>query len=130
MPLRVILLEPEKAGNIGAVARSMKNFDQQDLWIVNPKTCINGEAKAYAMHGSDVLSSAKIVKQLNEALKDIDIVAGTSSVVAKSPSNLTRTPTTPREFAKRLQRTKGKSQLSSDVKAPASTTKSSKHVTW
>jgi TrmH family RNA methyltransferase len=104
----VILLEPEKAGNIGAIARSMKNFDQQDLWIVNPKTLINGEARAYAMHGSQVLSAAKIVNHLNEALEGIDIIAGTSSIVAKSPSNLTRTPTTPREFAKRLQHTKGR----------------------
>lgn len=108
LPLRVILLEPEKAGNIGAVARSMKNFDQQDLWIVNPKTLINGEARAYAMHGLDVLLAAKIVNQLNEALKGIDVVAGTSSIVGKSPSNLTRTPTTAREFANRLQRTKGR----------------------
>jgi TrmH family RNA methyltransferase len=85
----------------------MKNFDQQDLWIVNPKSLINGEARAYAMHGSQVLSAAKIVNHLNEALEGIDIIAGTSSIVAKSPSNLIRTPTTPREFAKRLQHTKG-----------------------
>ena len=29
--VRVILLEPEKPGNIGAIARSMKNFDLRDL---------------------------------------------------------------------------------------------------
>ena len=107
MPLRVILLEPEKAGNIGSVARSMKNFGQQNLWIVNPKTSITGEAKAYAMHGADVLSSAKIVKELSEALKTIDVVAGTTSVVARSASNLTRTPITPREFSERVIRTRG-----------------------
>ncbi|HMK82929.1 MAG TPA: RNA methyltransferase [Candidatus Bathyarchaeia archaeon] len=102
MPLRIILLEPEKAGNIGGVARSMKNFGQRNLWIVNPKTDITGEARAYAMHGADVLSSAKIVNELDEALKTIDIVAGTTSVVARSTSNLTRTPITPREFSERV----------------------------
>lgn len=44
MKVRVILLEPEKSGNIGSVARAMKNFDLDDLWIVNPKTQINTEA--------------------------------------------------------------------------------------
>jgi TrmH family RNA methyltransferase len=85
----------------------MKNFDQRDLWIVNPKTSITVEAKAYAMHGADVLSSAKIVKKLDEALKTIDVVAGTTSVVARSASNLTRTPITPREFGERFMQTRG-----------------------
>lgn len=85
----------------------MKNFDQRDLWIVNPKTSITVEAKAYAMHGADVLSSAKIVKRLDEALKTIDVVAGTTSVVARSASNLTRTPITPREFSERFMQTRG-----------------------
>jgi TrmH family RNA methyltransferase len=111
LSLRVILLEPEKPGNIGAVARSMKNFDQSELWIVNPKTIIDGESKAYAMHGSDVLSSAKIVNQLKNALVGIDVVVGTSSIVARSPSNIIRTSTTPREFAKKLHRTTGKVAL-------------------
>ena len=89
----------------------MKNFDQHDLWIVNPKTTIDNEAIAYAMHGSDVLSSAKIVKMLREATVGIDIVVGTTSVAAKSPTNVTRTPLTPRQLAHRLVSTKGKVAL-------------------
>lgn len=105
--LRVILVEPEKAGNIGAVARAMKNFDQHDLWIVNPKTTIDDEARAYAMHGSDVLSSARVVRTIREAIEEIDIVAGTTSVVARSPTNVTRTPLTPKQLAHRLTSTRG-----------------------
>lgn len=107
MPLRVILLEPEKEGNIGGAARSMKNFDQNDLWIVNPKTSITMEARAYSMHGYDVLSSAKIVKELDEALTSIDVIAGTTSVVATSRSNLARVPISPREFSERLKQISG-----------------------
>ena len=111
MTVRIILLEPESAGNIGSVARSMKNFDQHDLWIVNPKTTIDTEAKAYAMHGFDVLSSAKIVKQMDEALIGIDVVVGTSSVAATSSTNVTRTPMTAKELAAALSSTEGKLAL-------------------
>ena len=111
MSLRVILLEPEKSGNIGAVARSMKNFGQRELWIVNPKAPIDGESMAYAMHGSDVLSSAKIVNKLKEALVGVDVIVGTSSIIARSPSNVIRTPTTPREFANKLNRCRGRIAL-------------------
>ena len=34
MPLRIILVEPREAGNVGAAARVMKNFGFGDLWIV------------------------------------------------------------------------------------------------
>jgi tRNA/rRNA methyltransferase len=111
MTIRVVLLEPESSGNIGSIARSMKNFDQHDLWIVNPKTTVDTEARAYAMHGIDVLSSAKTVKQLNEALIGIDIVAGTSAVAAKSSTNVTRTPMTAKELASALSSTQGKVAL-------------------
>ena len=111
MTIRVVLLEPESSGNIGSVARSMKNFEQQDLWIVNPKASIDTEAMAYAMHGSGVLSMAKIIPRVEEALKAVNIVVGTSSVVARSPANVTRTPMTPKELAIALSSTKGKVAL-------------------
>ena len=31
--LRIVLVEPKEAGNVGAVARVMKNFGFQELWI-------------------------------------------------------------------------------------------------
>ena len=107
MTVRVILLEPEKPGNIGAVARSMKNFDLSDLWIVNPKTRIDGEARAYAMRGLNILESARITSSFEKALKDVDVVVGTSSVEARSPSNVSRLAITPRQLAERAGSTKG-----------------------
>jgi TrmH family RNA methyltransferase len=107
MTLRVVLVEPEKAGNIGAVARSMKNFDLRDLSIVNPKTPLTIEARAFAMHGYDVLTRAKTVKTLKQGLRNLDLVIGTSSVAATSISNLTRVPITPFELAQRIRGFKG-----------------------
>ncbi len=107
MAVRVILLEPEKAGNVGAIARSMKNFGQDDLWIVNPKVSINGEARAYAMRGFGVLNSARIVGTLDEALKGVDVVAGTSSVTARSTSNLPRVSITADQLAEKIAASTG-----------------------
>lgn len=111
LPVRVILLEPETGGNIGSVARSMRNFQLNDLWIVKPKTPINSEARAFAMKGLDVLSSARIVNTLRAALRGIDLVVGTSSVAATSTSNLSRLSITPLEFAEMIRAPKGKVAL-------------------
>ena len=107
MEVRVILLEPEKQGNIGAIARSMRNFDLNDLWIINPKTRIDGDARAYAMRGLQILESAKIVQTLDEALKDIQVVVGTSSVAARSSSNLSRVAISPKQLAERVSSAEG-----------------------
>ena len=107
MPIRVILLEPETGGNIGSVARSMRNFQLNDLWIVNPQTPINDEARAFAMGGIGVLRSAKVVSTFRRALKGVDLVVGTSSVAATSTSNLSRISIKPAELAKKVQSVKG-----------------------
>jgi len=107
MNVRVVLVEPESAGNIGAVARSMKNFNLSDLYIVNSKTPLTVEAKAFAMHGYDVLTRAKKVKTLEQGLRGLDLVVGTSAMAATSESNLARVPVTPFELAQRVRAFKG-----------------------
>jgi TrmH family RNA methyltransferase len=107
MKVRVVLVEPEKAGNIGAVARSMKNFNLSDLCIVNSKTPLTLEARAFAMHGYDVLTRAKKVRTLKQGLRNLDLVVGTSSIVATSKSNLARISVTPFELAQRVGAFKG-----------------------
>ena len=107
MTIRVVLVEPESAGNIGAIARSMKNFALSDLWIVNAKTPLTMEARALAMHGYDVLRSAKRVKTLNQALSNLNLIVGTSAIVAASRSNVTRIPITPLELGVRASSFRG-----------------------
>jgi TrmH family RNA methyltransferase len=100
-------MEPESEGNIGGVARVMKNFGFNNLWLINPKTEIGKKAKTFAMHAEDVLSEAKIVKNINSATKGCSYLAGTSSISAKSSSNLLRISITPEIFAKRIANIKG-----------------------
>jgi len=107
MPVRIVLVEPETAGNIGAVARAMKNFALTDLWIVNSKTRMTMEARAFAMHGYDVLRRAKRTRALRQALRGLDLVVGTSAVIATSRSNINRIPITPHELAIRVGASEG-----------------------
>ena len=77
---RIILVEPIYEFNIGMVARAMKNFGFNELYIVNPKS-LGEEARKYASHAVDILEKAKIVKTLKEALNDIDLSIATTGVI-------------------------------------------------
>ncbi|WP_313695329.1 RNA methyltransferase [Halorarum halobium] len=59
----VVLVEPETPGNVGTVARAMKNFGLSDLKLVNPPELTEGgEAYGFAGHArEDVLPNAETV---------------------------------------------------------------------
>jgi len=97
--IRVVLVEPEYEGNIGSIARLMKNFGLNELWLVRPKAKLGETARAYAMHAQEILASARIVDDLPQALKGVSYLVGTTAISAKRPSNLKRTSVTPVEFA-------------------------------
>lgn len=67
--LRIILVEPAGALNVGSVARVMKNFGLRQLVIVNPQCDLNsGEARQMAVHAADLLETAQQVMTLPDAL--------------------------------------------------------------
>lgn len=98
MNLRVILVEPEHEGNIGAVARLVKNFEVGALYLVRPQVALGRVAKVYAVHADEVLDNAVVVDRLDEALRGVSHVIGTTSITAGRGNNLTRTVTTPDEL--------------------------------
>jgi len=77
MNLRVVLVEPMYEGNVGSVARSMKNFGFHDLVLVNPCQ-IEDFGLAMAAHARDVLQMARSVSNLQEALEGVSLVVGTT----------------------------------------------------
>src|SRR6195256_6339941 len=77
--VRVVLVEPKNQGNVGAVARAMKNFGVEELVLVNPCP-IGEEARQRAMHGADILEAAKVVPDFDASIEDADFVVGTSGV--------------------------------------------------
>lgn len=99
--VRVVLIEPKHEGNVGAVARAMKNFGVSELRIVGD-LALGEEARRRAMHGLDVLTAAKRVSSIGESIADVDLVVGTSGVRTDSEKKFHRQATTPRDLAARL----------------------------
>lgn len=77
--IRIVLVETTHPGNIGAVARAMKNMCLDRLVLVNPKIFPDKEADARASGAQDVLQNAQVVGSLEEALGDCSMVIGTSA---------------------------------------------------
>ena len=104
---RVVLVELEKEGNIGSIARSMRNFGLANLCLVSPKMPIGDEAYRYAKHGKEILEKARTVQRLSDALKGVDHVVGTTAIVGTSSRNILRTAIDPTQLASRLAGTTG-----------------------
>lgn len=81
MLLRVILVEPREAGNVGAAARAMKNFGFHDLWIVGPRPQREDAISAWWAKGADdLIEAAHRVGTLDEALTDCHLSIATTAV--------------------------------------------------
>jgi TrmH family RNA methyltransferase len=61
--ISVILCQTENSGNIGAVARAMKNFGFSELLLLEPKASIDADARNRAKHAQDVLIRAKKISR-------------------------------------------------------------------
>lgn len=108
LEIHIVLVEPQHEGNIGLIARIMKNFGYKNLWLVNPKTRLGPEARALASHAQELLVKARIVKNLDPPLRNCDYSVATTAIIGKNPSNLNRKSLTLREFAERVKPIEGK----------------------
>ena len=77
--IRIVMVRPRGSGNIGSVARAMKNFGAGELAIVGNARTQSFWAKAMAVHGRDVLSEAKCYDTIREAIADCTLVVGTTA---------------------------------------------------
>ncbi len=77
--IRVVLIETSHPGNIGAVARAMKNMRLQSLYLVRPKIFPSAEATSRASGADDVLASARLCNNLTDALAGCRYVVGASA---------------------------------------------------
>ncbi|TMA93783.1 MAG: hypothetical protein E6J74_17390 [Deltaproteobacteria bacterium] len=79
--LRIIMVRPRGSGNIGSVARAMKNLGAGELAIVGKARTQSFWAKAMAVHGRDILADA-FVKRSATALWSSAQPAGPGCIVA------------------------------------------------
>jgi tRNA/rRNA methyltransferase len=91
--IKIILVEPAGALNIGSVARVMKNMGLSQLVLVNPKGDRRSEeAKRMAVHGIEVLDNALHAESLPEALSGCTRAIATTN----RPRNLSTNLETPK----------------------------------
>jgi len=77
--IKIVLIETSHPGNIGAVARAMKNMSLDQLYLVNPREYPSAVATARASGADDVLENATVCDSLQEAIGDCQAVIGASA---------------------------------------------------
>ena len=94
-----ILIKPQLGENIGACARSMKNFGFNKLNIVSPKFSFpNHKAKVTSVGAYDIINNTKVFKTTSEAIGEFDIVISLSA----RKRNINKKHVTIRDFSKIL----------------------------
>ena len=75
-----ILVKPQLGENIGACARSMKNFGFNKLLIVEPKINFpNHKAKATSVGAYDIIDKAKVFNNVEDAINTFNLVVSLSA---------------------------------------------------
>jgi tRNA/rRNA methyltransferase len=93
----IIAQEWKTPGNIGALARAMKNFEFTQLVLLNPDCDhLSKQALDRSTKAESILRSAQVVKNL----ENYDVLVGTTSALGTT-YNMRRNPITAEEFAKK-----------------------------
>ncbi|MDA9090170.1 RNA methyltransferase [Pelagibacteraceae bacterium] len=75
-----VLIKPQIGENIGACARSLKNFGFSNLHIVSPKqNWPNAKAKATSVGAYDIIKKTKIFDKTLDAISNFDIIFSLSA---------------------------------------------------
>jgi tRNA (cytidine32/uridine32-2'-O)-methyltransferase len=96
--IRIVLVHTSHPGNIGGVARAMKNMGLGKLYLVAPRQFPDEQANWRAVSAVDVLDGATVTATLEEAVADCQFVVGTSARGRSIPWPLLG----PRECAQRM----------------------------
>jgi len=76
--VRIVMVRPHGSGNIGSVARAMKNVGAKELAIVGSARTQSFWARAMAVHGREILRDAERYNSIREAIADCTLVVGTT----------------------------------------------------
>ncbi len=109
--MKVVFVEPETSGNIGALARAMNNFGEKELILINPQCEVeNGEVKARAKHAYETIKNARRLKNLEEVKEEVENLIGTTGQI---PDNYKweRTYLTPKKLRKNIEKGEGENAL-------------------
>ena len=105
--IRIVLVNTSHPGNIGGVARAMKNMGLSRLYLVEPRQYPDEQANWRAASAGDVLEGAVVTETLQEAVADCQFVVGTSARGRRIPWPLLD----PRHCAERMAQASGRQQV-------------------
>ena len=88
---RIVLVEPQHPGKVGAVARVMANFGIEDLALVNGCE-ITGEGFARSKSGRPILEKLQRFESIEKALANCDIAIATSGIKPEGDKRWFRAP--------------------------------------
>lgn len=109
--MKVIFMEPETPGNIGALARAMNNFGFKELILINPQCEVEtGETRARAKHAYETIRNARILPKLEKVEGEIDHLIGTTGSVPDSYS-AERSCITPKQLKENIDKLEGETAL-------------------
>ena len=78
--IHFILVRPQLGENIGAAARSLKNFNFENLRLVSPRDSWPNKSAIYtAVEAKDIVHKAKLFANNNQAVSDLDYIFATTS---------------------------------------------------
>jgi tRNA/rRNA methyltransferase len=77
--ITIVLAGTLAPGNIGSVARAMKNMGMSRLYLVSPQCTLNEESFRMATSAGNILHSARQAGTLREAIADAGYVFGTTA---------------------------------------------------
>lgn len=98
--IKFVLVETSHPGNIGGVARAIKNMGFHQLCLVAPRAQFpHPKASLQSSGADDILADAQVVDNLQEAIADCTLVVGASARSRHLPWPLM----SPREFAQQAQ---------------------------
>lgn len=83
--IRIVLVETSHPGNIGSVARAMKNMGLSQLYLVSPHHFPHPQATALASGADDILEQAVVTSSLSEALVSCERVYASSARIRHLP---------------------------------------------
>jgi len=84
----VTLVEPRGPVNVGHVARLVRNFEVEKLYLVKPKVDLS-VAAVYASHAAKVLDEA-LVTSFEKVRRENELLVATTAVRASKKSNVIR----------------------------------------
>jgi tRNA/rRNA methyltransferase len=109
--VNVVLVRPKEDGNVGAVARVARNFGAERLTLVRPRAALGAEARRRAMDGLSLLTSARTVGSLAEAVADSDLVVGSTDLVLGRSTAFLRRSVDPERLGSIVRVTEGRIAL-------------------